>query len=134
VIHEAFVWLSDGPQAPISGNIFTIRATSAITLSSGIWVNGNLTFNQVLPAGRYAVVGMRVRGANLVAARLVFPAQFHRPGVLAVASIGNVDPYWPRFGRMGSFGEFENTVPPTLDALGVTDTVQTLLLDLIQVK
>jgi hypothetical protein len=134
VIHEAFVWLADGPQAPVTGNIFTIRATAAITLSSGIWVNGALTFNQVLPSGRYAVVGMRVRGANLVVARLVFPGQMPRPGVLAVSAIGNVDPYWPRFGRMGSWGEFDNTVPPTLDALGVTDTAQTLLLDLIQVK
>jgi hypothetical protein len=134
VVHEAFVWLSDGAQSPVTGNIFTIRATAAITLVAGTWVNGNLTFNQVLPSGRYSVVGMRARGANLVAARLVFPGLAVRPGVLAVNTIGGVDPYWPRFGRMGAWGEFDNTVPPTLDALGVTDTAQTVLLDLIQVK
>jgi hypothetical protein len=34
---------------------------------------------------------------------------------------------------MGVFGEFPHTNPPTLDCLGVTDTSQVILLDLIRV-
>lgn len=133
-IHRGLIWLSDGPQSPVGANMFTIRATSAVTLATGTWVNGVLTFNQVLPAGRYAVVGMRARGTNLVAARLVFAEQLARPGVLAVNAIGDMDPYWTRFGRMGVFGEFEHTVPPTIDCLGVTDSAQVFEFDLVQVR
>lgn len=132
-IHRGFVFLSDGPQAPVAGEMFTIRATSGITLVTGTWVNGNLTLSQTLPAGRYAVVGMRARGTNLVAARLLFSEQVSRPGVLAVNAIGDLDLYWTRFGRMGEWGQFPHTIPPTVDCLGVTDTAQVYLLDLVRI-
>lgn len=132
-VHQGLVWLSDGPQTPVTGNVFTVRCTGAATLSAGEWVNTNLTFGQTLPAGQYAVIGMRARGTNLVAARLVFPEQYARPGVLAVNAIGDRDVYWTRHGRMGSWGEFPHTNPPTMDAFGVTDTSQVILLDLLRV-
>jgi hypothetical protein len=128
------VWLSDGPLQPVKGQIFAVAATAAIALAADVWVNGNLTFGQTLPAGRYQVVGMRARGANLVAARLVFVGGTLRPGVAAVTALGNIDAPEFRDGRAGVFGEFDNTTPPTLDALGVTDTAQSLVLDLIKVK
>lgn len=130
--HYGLVFLSDGPQTPVAGRIFTVRCTGAATLAAGTWVNGNLTFGQTLPAGSYIVVGLRARGTNLVAARLVFPEQVARPGVLAVNAIGDQDPYWSRFGRMGVFGSFPHTNPPTVDALGVTDTAQVYELDLVR--
>jgi hypothetical protein len=132
-VHHGLVVLADGPQLPVEGRIFTVRTTGAAALAAGAWVNTNLTFAQTLPAGRYQVVGMRARGTNLVAARLVFPEQVARPGVLAVNALADQDPYWTRFGRMGVFGEFPHTNPPTLDCLGVTDTSQVILLDLIRV-
>lgn len=133
-MHRGFVWFGDGPQAPVKGSFFSIRATSAITLATGTWVNGNLTFGQVLPTGRYQVIGMRARGANLVAARLVFPEQVPRPGCVACTAIGDqMDPVF-RAGNSGVWGEFDNTVPPTVDCLGVTDTAQTYILDLVRVK
>lgn len=127
------VLLSDGALAPVTGPIFSLRATASVTLAAGTWVNGNLTFAQSLPAGRYAVVGMRARGTNLVAARLVFPEQQVRPGVVAVNALGDLDPYWTRYGRMGVFGEFPHTNPPTIDCLGVTDSAQVVLLDIARV-
>lgn len=132
--HYGLVFLADGPQSPVTGPIFSIRATAAITLAAGTWVNGNLTFAQSLPAGSYSVVGMRARGTNLVAARLVFPEQMARPGVLAVNAIGDNDPYWTRYGRLGIFGTFPHTNPPTLDALGITDSAQSIILDLARVS
>ena len=128
------VWFSDGPQQPVSGQIYTVRATTAITLSAGTWVNGSLTFTQTLPVSEYEIVGMRARGTNLVAARLVFTDQSHRPGVPAVNAIGDRDLSVFRYGRLGSFGRFHSTTPPTVDALGVTDSAQTLLLDLVKLN
>jgi hypothetical protein len=132
-IHRGLVWLGDGPQAPVVGNFFTVRCTAAATLVTGTWVNANLVFAQSLPAGSYQVVGMRARSANLVAARLVFPEQVARPGVAAVNAIGDLDPFWARYGRMGVFGQFPHTNPPTVDFLGVTDTAEFVILDLLRV-
>lgn len=134
VLHRGFVWLADAAQQPIAGQFFSVRATSAIALVTGTWVNGNLVMSQTLPTGRYQVIGMRARGTNLVAARLVFPEQIARPGVLAVNAIGDEDPWSFRRGMAGVWGEFLNTVPPTVDALGTTDTAQTYILDLVRVS
>lgn len=133
VVHQVLAWLSDGPQPEVRGRIYTIRATSAITLSAGVWVNGALTFSQTLPVGRYQIVGMRARGTNLVGARLVFVGGINRPGVPACNAIGDNDIYWQRHGRMGVFGEFHTNTPPTVDCLGVTDTAQVFLFDLLRI-
>jgi hypothetical protein len=76
---------------------------------------------------------MRARGTNLVAARLVFPAQIPRPGVPAVNAIGDLDAMIFRYGAAGELGSFPHTNPPTVDCLGVTDTAQTFIFDLVKV-
>tara|TARA_S200002703_G_scaffold160053_1_gene176356 strand:+ start:648 stop:1400 length:753 start_codon:yes stop_codon:yes gene_type:complete len=124
---------TDGAVQQATGEMFSIRFTTAITLAAGTWVNGNVTFSQDLPFGQYAVVGLRVRSTNLVAARLAFVGGGFRPGVLGVNAIGDVDANYARYGRAGVWGTFESTSPPTLDGLGVTDTTQSGVLDLIKV-
>ena len=131
--HYGLGWFGDGPQVPVPGNIFSVAATSALTLAAGVWVNGTLLFSQTLPLGRYTVVGMRARGTNLVAARLVFIGGAFRPGVPAVNAVGDLDPSIFRYGRHGAFGIFHSNTPPTVDALGITDTVQSYIFDLLQV-
>jgi len=132
-VHYGLAWLSDGPVKPVTGKIYTVRCTAAAALAAGVWVNSALTFAQTLPAGDYQVVGMRARGTNLVAARLVFVGGVWRPGVPAINALGDLDTYWQRYGRMGVLGQFNSTTPPTVDCLGVTDTAQTIMLDLIKV-
>jgi len=132
-VHYGLVWLADGPQQPVTGKMFSLRATSAVQQVVTGWVNGNLVFSQLLPAGRYAIVGMRARSADAVAARLVFPDQVARPGVAAVNAIGDEDVYWFRYGRTGVFGTFPHTNPPTVDVLGGVAAAQTYILDLIRV-
>lgn len=127
------VWLADGAMARINGNIFTVRATGAASLSAGSWVNTALTFDSTLPAGTYNVVGMRAQGANLVAARLVLVGQGYRPGVPAVNGTGDREWLYGRMGAIGSFGTFDVNQPPTVDCLGVTDAAQNITLDLIKV-
>ena len=133
VVHYGMVWFGDGPQQPVPGNIFSVRATSAVTLAAGVWVNGVLAFTQTLPLGRYTIVGMRARGTNLVAARLVFVGGAFRPGVAAVNAVGDLDPMAFRYGRHGAFGVFHSNTPPTVDCLGVTDSPQKYIFDLLQV-
>lgn len=128
------VWLSDGALAQVTGNIFSVRATGAAALAAGSWVNTALTFDSTLPAGTYNVVGMRAVGTNLVAARLSFVGGSFRPGVPAVNAVGDREFDQARYGSMGSFGVFDVNQPPTLDCLGVTDTAQTIELDLIKVS
>lgn len=128
------VWLCDGPQTPVNNQqIYPVACTGAATLSAGVWVNSNLTFSQELPVGSYDIVGMRARGTNLVAARLVFKEGNNRPGVPAINALGDQDHDLTRYGRMGSFGRFHHLTPPSIDCLGVTDTSQNIILDLIKV-
>jgi hypothetical protein len=127
-------WLCDGPLAAITGEIFTVRATSSTTLTANAWTNGALTFAQSLPKGRYAVVGMRAISAGLVAARLVFPGYAWRPGCIGYDAENDTEDNEFRGGRMGSWGEFDHDVPPTVDFLSISaDTSEVVYLDLIKI-
>lgn len=131
--HYGIVLLSDGPQVRVTGDMIVIRATATVQQVLGAWVNGNLTFGQTLPAGRYQVIGLRVRSADAVAARLVFPAQVARPGVPVVNLLTDNDVGSFRFGGFGVFGEFPHTIPPTIDVLGGTAAAQVIHMDLLKV-
>lgn len=131
-IHYGLVWLSDGRLQSVEGDIISIGATSAITLVAGQWENGSLTFNQDLPVGRYSIVGMRARGTNLVAARLVGIGSIWRPGVPAVNAISDIDNKKFRYGMMGVYLEFHTNTPPKMDCLGVTDVAQNYIFDIIR--
>ena len=130
-LEYGLVWFGDGPQQPVNGEIRTMKADASITLAAGTWVNGPLVFTEELPAGRYSVVGLRAQGTNLIAARLNFVGGFWRPGAPAVNALGDRDAKWFRNGRMGILGEFDQTSPPTIECLGVTDSTQEIWLDLI---
>jgi len=129
------VWLADGPVAPVTGKIYTVKCTSATTLTPYEWTNGPLTFTQDLPAGRYQVVGMRAQSAGLIAARLVFPGYAWRPGVIGADAITDVQDNPFRYGRFGVWGEFDHNRPPTVDFLSSSaDTSEEVWLDLIKVE
>jgi len=125
------VWLADGPLVPVNGNIRTVRATLAISLVVTGWTNGAITFPVSLKSGQYQVVGMRCGSANGVFARLVFPGQAWRPGVPMINDEVDRDVPLFRNGMAGVWGVFDSASPPTVDALGVTNTAEELFLDLI---
>lgn len=133
VMNRAFLMLSDGPVAPITGKIYTVRATGAASLVTASWVNTVLTFGQTLPYGTYNLVGFRAWSANGVAARIFFVGYPWRPGVPMLNAEDNNEWGDFRFGNIGTWGQFVNTVPPTIDVMGITDTAQTFFLDLIKV-
>jgi hypothetical protein len=128
------VFLSDGPIQAAKGKIYTMRATAGVALAARAWVNGPLTMDQSLPVGKYQILGMRAMGSGLVAARLVFigPSAVTRPGVLGYAGEQTSGMEYFRFGRSGTFGEFDSVTPPSVDCLGDTGTAQTFELDLVK--
>lgn len=129
------VWLSDGGVTPVSDAIYTVRVTSATTLTANVWTNAALTFDQVLPVGRYGIVGARFESAGLIAFRFVFQTLPHRPGGLGCDDIADVEPSWQRYGGMGVWGEFSSTNPPTVDFLSASaDTSEVGYLDLVQLS
>jgi hypothetical protein len=131
---NALAWLSDGPTAPVSGDMRTLRATGTTTLVAFAWSNVALTLTQTLPAGDYQVVGLRAQSAGCIAARLVFPGGTWRPGVIGFDADGDVDEMRFRNGNAGVFGTFAHDAPPTIDFLSVSaDTAEVIHLDLIKV-
>jgi hypothetical protein len=128
-------WLADGPVTPVTGKIFTVRATGAATLVALTWGNVALTLSEDLPRGRYAVVGLRARSAGCIAARMVFIGGRWRPGVLGCDAQADLTHEMFRFGGLGVFGEFEDTDLPSVDFLSISaDTAEDVLLDLIQLR
>ena len=132
------VWLMDKIEPIPAGEMFSIESTviAAVTFIEGAWVNGAMTFTQTLPAGRYAIVGMRPEDGNLHAARLVFPDVSHRPGALATTDGTYYNKDLFRYGRLGSWGEFEHDAAPSVDFLGNTAGARSpeVYFDLIQVR
>lgn len=130
----ALAWLSSGPAAPVIGEIFTVYATGATTLTARVWTNVTLTFAQTLPSGRYQIVGMRARSAGCIAARLVIPGHPWRPGCLGCDSVSDLADGVFRHGKAGVWGEFDHDVPPTVDFLSISaDTAEYVFLDLIKI-
>lgn len=132
VMNRAFLSLCDGPVKPVTGKVFTVRATAAASLVTATWVNSALTFLQTLPAGHYQVVGMKVWSANSCAARLFFVGGAWRPGCLTQNTEAQENWVDFRYGNTGVWGEFDNTTPPSIDIMGITDTAEVVYLDLIK--
>ena len=132
VMNRGFIWLADGPVKPVTGKIYTVRCTATASLVTASWVNSALTFQQTLPAGHYQLVGMRAWSANGVVARVFFVGGPWRPGVPMLNAEDNNEWIDFRFGTIGVWGEFDNTTPPSIDFMGVTDTAQVVYIDLIK--
>lgn len=131
------IWYAPGRTPAPQGPVITLRATSTITLTAGTWVAGSLTFDQSLPYGRYAVVGMQAICGDAMFARLAFPGQTqYRPGVPNIEAYGDyVNPQVFRFGNFGLFGVFDSTAQPLIEVLGHTagSEAGVYLLDLVKV-
>lgn len=117
------------------GQRYRVRATGTITNSAGTWQSGSLNMEQTLPAGMYAVVGLDVIGANLFAARLIFPGSSYRPGVLCRESLGNTPSDVFTNGKLGTYGVFDSVNTPNLETLSVgANTSQEVYMDLVKIS
>jgi len=134
-IMSAAIALAAGPVIPATGEVHSIDFSSTITSVTGAWVSGAITFDQTLPAGRYAVVGGLLWGLYIVFFRLVFPGAAWRPGGIGTHDDQTTVPWWQRNGGLGVWGEFDHDVPPSLELLADSATSNAVggCLDLIKI-
>lgn len=148
---------SDGIQQPVAyglntggvagastltpGRAFTVHATGTTTLSAGAWTQVSLTFDQALPAGTYAVIGMRAFSATALFARLAPVTGIkYRPGAIAVQAYDQMDCPFQRMivapgiaiAPMGEWIRFYQNVPPKIDFFATAgDNAEEVWLDLV---
>ena len=130
------VWLSDGPIAPVFGEIFHVNASATIVQLDKTWVNTEIDFRQTLPVGRYQVVGAYCWMTDALLFRFVFVGEAHRPGGVCGIALDSPCPPIQRDGGLGVWGEFDQITPPSIDILGNVEAAGTdvqLVLDLIKV-
>jgi len=131
---SALVWFSDGPVAPVTGKIQTLRATGATTLTANAWTACPLTFSQTLPVGSFQVVGARFNSAGCRAGRLLVPGYSWRPGAPGVDADGDLNTVRFRYGQAGVWCEFASDNPPQAEFFSASaDTSEVVHLDLIKV-
>jgi hypothetical protein len=138
------VWLDNGFNDLVTGPLLTgVRATSSTTLTAFNWTATTLTFDNTLPVGSYAVVGMVALSATGILARVAFPGYAWRMGVIAGANTTVNRPDYFRLGRFGTFGAgqyhswgaFISTSPPQVEFLAnAADTSETVLFDLVKLQ
>ncbi len=129
------LWFADAPIAIDDRPHFTTRLTGATAVVSRTWSLVNLTFDENLPRGRYAVLGMRAQSTTCVAARLVLPGLAPRPGVIGCTAAGDEGHPIFRHGQMGAFGEWEDTDAMQAEFLcNAADATQIVYLDLALVR
>lgn len=123
--HSVIIWAADSEIVPVSGKIFTVKATVTLTGSVGVWVFAALTFVDDLPVGNYDIVGMHVEADEAVAARLVPVAGEKRPGVPCVASkLYHIFGQPFRYGNFGVFCSFKHSLPPNIEILFSADEAE----------
>lgn len=135
---EAGLWFRDSIDPIPPGKRFTITATATITGVRDSWVNGQLTFTQILPFGTYGVIGMYAQGTAVAFARLVFPFYAAwRPGVLCNPTFGSIEPLQIfRHGKLGLWGNFVSTAQPSLEIFNTTAGATSMVigLDLVAIN
>jgi hypothetical protein len=127
-----FFRFNDAP-API-GPCYRLRGTATCAGAVGSWYSSQITLEDTLPPGEFAIIGMDVVGANLGPARLIFPQGGFRPGCLTRDDVADVRLDNWSFGRFGALGSFKNFALPMLEcfARGAIAT-QDVFLDLIRI-
>lgn len=121
-------WMQPVPQGMPPVPIFEMRFTCTPTFTTGNWSTlVNMSFEQSLRGGTYAVCGLQLQGTRLLAGRIVFPQNKYvsgrrlRPGVIANALIGDEPAAFGQAGPLvyGEFGRFSTAELPQLEATGL---------------
>lgn len=131
---HVFSWLSKGFKPCQRGRATTIRASAIITAVAGAWTQGAMTLAQDLPSGMYEIIGCAAFGTGLQAVRFRAPGAGFAPGVLAEQAAGEFFLGNQRWGRMGSFGSFQNSLIPVIEITGTAGAITvSLFIDIVKV-
>ncbi len=132
--HTTVAFLADAAIAPVSGEIFSVLFSAAITETIGVWKNGDITFRQTLPVGNYSVVGAQMSGTSGIAFRFLPKGAINRPGAICVGTVAYKGNPVFRNGGMGKWFDFNTATPPSVDwlASATSGAAQTGVMDLIK--
>jgi len=136
VASTVVVFLSDGPVALVSGEIFHVRATATIAATVDVWANAEMTFDDTLPVGAYQIVGARAYVTDGVAFRFVPIGEAYRPGGICSNTLALKTHNLQRNGGLGVWCEFNQITPPSIEVLvdeGASSNDVVIHLDLIKV-
>jgi hypothetical protein len=116
-----------------SGSIFSIRGTSTTPAVAFSWTGLAMTWQNVLPNGTYACVGLEVMGVGCNAGRLQFQGQLWNPGCPGSDLIGNKSSSIFTKGGLGVYGSFAGYAMPIVQVLANAATaVWEVYMDLIR--
>lgn len=122
----ALLWVAKQVDPLPFGQTFPLRFTSTTAAVANAWTTIQITLEQALPPGRYALCMSELFSTNGIAHRWIVPNQLYRPGALSGASTGIRLPAPFYEYQFGKWGEFENTVLPRLQVLcNAADAVHT---------
>ena len=129
-----FSALQEQPRPMPGGDIWTMRGTDTTTLVANSWTTLNVTWQDMLPAGTYEVVGLTATSASAKAVRIIFDDQILRPGSICTVDIDNQTSDIFRKGRLGGWGRFDSNRMPNFEMLAdAGDTAEELYLDFVRV-
>lgn len=130
----AVLFLGNGRYNMASGPRYKLRGTGTTTLTANAWSNVAVTWDFNIQQGWYEIQGIEVVSATAIAARLVVPNYYYRPGVTGLATVGERLPSMFYDGRFGPAGRFNTVALPGLSVWATSaDTAQTIWLDLVKV-
>lgn len=118
--------------APV-GEVYTLRGTSTTAAVANSWTSLTMTWDNQLPEGQYAVVGLETQSANAQASRLIIEGLPNRPGSVSVTGLGNETHRMFRKGGLGRWGDFPNYIIPTPQVLAnAADASHEVYLDIVK--
>lgn len=126
-------WASQLPTPTPQGDIIAMRGTGTTTVTAGAWSNCAITWQDTLPNGTYAVVGLETIGTTCIAGRLIFEDQVERPGCLGQSLTSGNGPPLFRYGGLGVWGRFNAYRIPSVEFFcNAADTAQEVFLHLVR--
>lgn len=106
----------DNRPAP-QGNIISMRGTSTTAAVANAWTQVNVTWQDTIPAGVYAVVGLEHQSTTGKGARLNILNQYWKPGCVSTPGIGDFGNEIFRRGQLGEWGRFNANYLPVPEVL-----------------
>jgi hypothetical protein len=120
-------------EAAPSGDIYTLHGVSTTPVTANAWSQVQVTWDQNLPAGTYAVVGSQVQSTNAIAHRFTFKDQVWRPGFLSVTSVTNITEGSYYSGGWGLLGKFNTYTMPIIEVLAnAADAAHDICLNIVR--
>lgn len=127
--------LFTSPPTPApNGDIYTMQGTATTAAVAATWTTLAMTWQDTLPAGRYAALGLEVVSASGNFARLIFEDQVERPGSVSQIIQGGITHPMFRMGALGIWGTFTGNRMPNVQVLcDTTDNAHNVYLDLMRI-